>query len=253
MTDTARKTLGRLPAAAFGRLTLPPIPSDILDGFRALPDLTGMVSDAMDLAGLSGAVAGSELRPTLAGRRVVGPVITVLNRARGDTPAEAVAAADNRLADIEAHNLARPGDVTVIQGVDGVSSLGGIAAAIARRQGEAAIIVDGAVRDVEASRERDLPVWARGVTPVTGKWRIETVAINVAVTICGVTVHPGDLVVADDTGICFVPHAALADILTRARAIAADERRRQEMIANGRTLHELAARPGIKPQTDQPK
>lgn len=238
------KTLGRLPHAAFGCLSLPPVPADVIAAFRSLPDLTGMVSDAMDLAGLTGVVPASLLQPSLVGQRVVGQAVTVLNRLRKDAPSKAVAAGDNRLADIEAHNLARPGDVVAIQGVDGVSSLGGIAMAIAKRQGEAAIIVDGAVRDIETSRELDLPIWSRGVTPLTGKWRIETVGVNVPVTICGVQVSPGDLVVADETGICIVPHADAKRVLTHALEIAANERRRQKMIADGRPLAELAARRG---------
>lgn len=249
--DATQRTLGRLPQDAFGCLDLPSYDPDVLAGFRALPDLTGMVSDALDLVGLSAAVSGSQLRPTLAGQRLVGPALTVLNRRRSDDPAEAVRGRDNRLADIEAHNLAKPGDVLVVQGVDGVSSMGGIAAAIAKRQGEAAIVVDGMVRDIEAGRELDLPIWARGVTPLTGKWRVETVGINVPVRIAGVDVSPGDLVVADDNGICFVPFQAAAAVLAKAREIAADEQKRQQRIADGVALAELtkprsAAKPALE-------
>lgn len=241
--DEARTTLGRLPEAAFGTLSLPPLARATVDAFLALPDLSGMVCDALDLAGFHDrAVPGSTLHSALQGSRVVGRALTVRNRKRTDTPAHAVAARDNRLGDIEAHNLAEPGDVVVVEGVETASSLGGIAMAIASRQGEAAIVVDGAVRDIETSRELGLPVFYRAVTPATGKWRVETVGINVPVTICGVAVAPGDIVVADDSGLCFVPRAAAEDVLARAQAIAADERRRQAMIADGRPLAELAAR-----------
>ncbi|WP_180375669.1 RraA family protein [Mesorhizobium sp. 8] len=225
-------------------MTLPAIPAQIVAGFLALPDLTGMVSDALDLAGLPDqTVPGSLLKPSLPGSRVVGRAVTVRNRARADTPSAAVAARDNRLADIEAHNLAEPGDVVVVQGVENASSLGGIAMAIARRQGEAAIVVDGAVRDIETSREIGLPLYARGVTPATGKWRIETIGVNVLVVICGVPVHAGDIVVADDSGLCFVPFHAANAVLAHAAGIATNERQRQEMIAEGRPIAELAARP----------
>ena len=50
-----KKTLGKLAADAFGMLDLPVLPPDILDGFRGLPDLTGMASDAMDELGIAGA------------------------------------------------------------------------------------------------------------------------------------------------------------------------------------------------------
>ena len=240
----APKTLGRLPDAAFGARVLPAVPEGLITGLLALPDLTGMVSDALDLCGLTDrAIAGSILRTALPGARVAGRAVTVMNRARRDDPRQAAAARDNRLADIEAHNLAEPGDVVVVEGVEAASSLGGIAMAIASRQGEAGIIVDGAVRDIETSRAIGLPVFYRAVTPATGKWRVETVGINVPVMICGVAVDPGDIVVADDSGVCFVPYALAEEVLSRAQTIAADERRRQAMIAGGRPLSEIAARP----------
>ena len=51
-----KNPLGKLRASAFGMIELPPIPAEILDGFRTLPDLTGMASDAMDELGIVGAV-----------------------------------------------------------------------------------------------------------------------------------------------------------------------------------------------------
>jgi 4-hydroxy-4-methyl-2-oxoglutarate aldolase len=241
MTVIERRTLGKLPDTAFGCLDLPAIDASIIQAFHELPDLTGMVSDALDLHGITGAVGSVDLTPNLPTRRVVGPALTVLNNRRTDDAATAVKNRDNRLGDIEAHNLARRGDVLVVQGVEGISSMGGIAAAIATRQGEAGVIVDGAVRDLESSRDLGLPIWARGATPITGKWRVETVGINVEVTICAIKVRPGDLVVADATGVCFIPNAVIADVLATAQAIAQDEDRRQKLIAAGTPITALAA------------
>src|SRR5690349_21655057 len=99
---TEQRTLGKLPRTAFGCFDLPALDPLILQGYRELPDLTGMISDALDLHGLTGAVAASELRPSLPTRRAVGPALTVLNRRRTDEVAVAVRNRDNRLADIEA-------------------------------------------------------------------------------------------------------------------------------------------------------
>jgi regulator of RNase E activity RraA len=82
------------------------------------------------------------------------------------------------MAEFEAHNLAQKGDVLVIQGVADVSNMGGISAQTGKRQGEIGAIVQGGVRDVAHSRALDYPVWASDITPVTGKWRIETMEIN---------------------------------------------------------------------------
>ena len=199
---------------------------EVLAGFRALDDLTGTASDAMDQCGIAGAVPGSVLRPTDPRARIVGQAITVLNRRRADSVAQALAGGKSGLGERKAHEIARPGDVLVIQGVPGISSMGAISATTGKKAGEAGAIVDGAVRDVDHSRRIGYPVWSSSVSPVTGKWRIETVGIDVPVTIAGVAVQPGDLVVADEVGVCFVPSARAAEVLEVARRIAASERTR---------------------------
>jgi regulator of RNase E activity RraA len=143
------------------------------------------------------------------------------------------------LAEIEAHNLAEPGDILVLQGVDQISNMGSISASIGRRQGELGAIVDGAVRDVDHSREIGYAIWSRSVSPITGKWRIETVAVNQPVSICGVTVDPGDLVLADEVGVCFIPRERAAEVLERAQRIATNEKARQAKIASGAPVPEL--------------
>jgi regulator of RNase E activity RraA len=103
--------------------------------------------------------------------------------------------------------MAQPGDVAVIEvgGRPAVSVLGGIAAQSAVHAGLAACVVDGGIRDLEQIQDLGLPVWSRFLTPTTGKWRVEAAAINQPVACGGVQVHAGDLVIADDTGLCFVP------------------------------------------------
>ena len=234
-----KQTLGKLPADAFGMLDLPPIAADILEGFRALPDLTGMSSDAMDELGIAGAVPASVLKPTNPAARLVGRALTVRNIAAKASVAEAVAGGVSGLAEIEAHNLAEPGDVLVLQGVDQISNMGGMSASIGKRQGQLGAIVDGAVRDVDHGRDIGYAIWSRSVSPITGKWRIETVAVNKTVTICGVSVNPGDLVLADETGVCFIPRARAADVLARVRKIAASEVAREAKIASGAPVAEL--------------
>jgi 4-hydroxy-4-methyl-2-oxoglutarate aldolase len=227
----AKTTLGRLEARAFGALELPRLGESVLEGFRALSDLTGTTSDALDECRIAGVVPGSTLRPTDPAARLVGQALTVLNQRR-----EATSMQKSGLGEIEAHNLAEPGDVLVIQGVSGVSSMGGVSASVGKRQGEAGAIVDGAVRDIDHSRRIGYPIWCSSLSPITGKWRIQTVAINRPVSIAGVGVSPGDLVIADEVGVCFVPFERAAEVLAVAQRLARREEERLAKLASGMPL-----------------
>jgi regulator of RNase E activity RraA len=233
----AKNPLGKLNPAAIGMTEFERLPLSVIWGYVALEDLTGTTSDAMDELELDRVVPASVLRPSDPKARIVGQALTVLNRK----------AAERRktsgLADIEAHNLARPGDVLVVQGVAGISSMGGVSASIGKRQGEIAAVVDGAVRDIDHSRSIGYPIWSAGVSPITGKWRIETMAVNAAVRIAGIEVKPGDLVVADECGVCFVPFARAAEVLAIAQRLAAAEKARLEKLEAGIPLDEYLKLP----------
>jgi regulator of RNase E activity RraA len=234
-----KQSLGKLPADAFGMLELTALSAEILEGFHALPDLTGMSSDAMDELGIVGVVPASVLKPTDPKARLVGRALTVMNVAASARVRENVAGGVSGMAEIEAHNLTEPGDVLVLKGVDQISNMGGMSATIGHRQGQLGAIVDGAVRDVDHSRDIGYAIWSRSVSPITGKWRVKTIAVNKPVTICGIAVNPGDLVLADETGVCFIPRERAADVLARARKIAASEVVREAKIASGVPVAEL--------------
>jgi 4-hydroxy-4-methyl-2-oxoglutarate aldolase len=233
----AKTPLGKLKSGAIGMMELPRLAPQILAGFRELGDLTGTTSDALDECDIAGAVPASLLKPSTPGARIVGQAITVLNRLVSERRKV------SGLADIEAHHLAEPGDVLVVQGVPNISSMGGISASIGKRQGEAGAIVDGAVRDVDHSRAIGYPIWSSSVSPITGKWRIETMAVNDAAQIAGIEVRPGDLVIADECGVCFVPYARAAEVLGIAQRLAASEERRLQALRDGMSLAEFVKLP----------
>jgi 4-hydroxy-4-methyl-2-oxoglutarate aldolase len=234
------KTLtGRVPREAIAMLEIPRLPRETIDGFKALTDLTGTISDAMDELGLVGVIPAALLAPLLPGVRMVGHAVTVRNVAHGMQVHRAALERANGQGEAEAHNLAQPGDVVVIEGVVGVSNMGGQSATIGHRQGEAGAVIDGSIRDPDASRGIGYPIWCRGVTPITGKWRTQTVSINGPVHILGVQVHAGDLVAADEAGVCFVPRQHAAAVLEAARRIDAGDARRKQAIAEGAAVAEL--------------
>ena len=187
------------------------------------------------------------LKPSIPGSTIVGPALTVRNILQRIDPLKGARDHVNRMAEFEAHNLAQPGDVLVIQGVPSVSNMGGISAQTGKRQGEAGAVVQGGVRDVAHSRALGYPIWASEITPVTGKWRLETVEINGPVQIGDVRVAAGDLVIADDTGVCFVPRDVVLEVLDAAEQKAKAEAVRCKAIDDGVPVPEIANRNRKRP------
>lgn len=232
---------GKIAAENIAALDFPRPSQDVIDAIRSIGCDTSMVADIMDKLGLFGAVGASSLTPSITGAPIVGPAITVRHEPlTGESnPNQRAAQGFNGMAEMEAHNLAQPGDVVVIQGVAGLSNMGGVSSTIAQRQGIVGAIVDGGVRDLNLSREIGFPKWATEVTPITGKWRIKTTEINGPVTICGLRVLPGDLIVADDSGVCVIPreHAkTVADACVKAFEL---EARRLAAIREGAHIADL--------------
>jgi 4-hydroxy-4-methyl-2-oxoglutarate aldolase len=237
-----KKLTGKIARERIYMMETPRPPAGLIEGFKSLGDATGVVSDVMDQLGITGVIGASVIKPTITGACVVGPALTVRNVLQREHAYETARHCVNKMAEFEAHNLALPGDVLVIEGVSGVSNMGGISSQIGKRQGETGAIVSGGVRDILHSRRLNFPIWATEITPLTGKWRIETVAINADVEICGVRVSPGDIVIADDTGVCFLPRARAAEVLELAIKKSAAESERCKLIDGGVSVADLPAR-----------
>ena len=239
---TEKKTLGRLPREAIRMLALPQVPQDLIEAFKALVDLTGTVSDAMDELGIVGVVPACALPPVNTGTRIVGRALTLRNIQRTAQIHKAALDKSNTQGESEAHNLAEAGDVLVIEGVMGCSNMGGQSATVAKRQGFAGAIVDGTVRDPEQYRSMGWPVWCRGFTPITGKYRMQTVEVNGKVQVCGIQVSPGDIVCADEAGVAFVPREHAVAVLEHARKIDAGDTKRKNDIDQGVAVADLMTR-----------
>ena len=236
-----KRLTGRIAAEHIKLMAVPRLPAGVVDRLLALGDASGLVSDTMDELGIPcGVIGASVLRPSIPGRVMVGPALTVRNILQRIDPLKGARDHVNRMAEFEAHNLAQPGDVLVIQGVPGISNMGGISAQTGKRQGEAGAIVEGGVRDVAHARALDYAIWASDITPVTGKWRVETVEINGPVQIGEVRVAAGDLVVADDTGVCFVPRDMVLEVLDAAEQKAKAEAVRCKAIDDGVPVPDIA-------------
>ncbi|MEI8035165.1 MAG: RraA family protein [Betaproteobacteria bacterium] len=236
MTKT---TLGRLPRESIRLLDITRPSQATLEAFRALVDLTGTLSDACDELGIVGIIPAFKLPPVNPGQRIVGPAQTVRNIARDVQIHKAAQEKINTQGETEAHNLAEPGDVLVMQGVMGCSNMGGQSATIAKRQGFIGAVVDATLRDPDQYRGMGWPVWCRGFTPITGKWRMQTVEVNGTVEICGVACKPGDLVCADEAGVAIIPQDKIAAVLELALKIDGADTKRKIDIDHGVAINEL--------------
>jgi 4-hydroxy-4-methyl-2-oxoglutarate aldolase len=229
-----KRLTGRIAAERIKLMSTPKPPAGAVERFKAISDPSGVISDVMDELGVpAGVIGASVLKPTIPGKVIVGPALTVRNMLQRANPLEGAKKSVNKMAEFEAHNLAEDGDVLVIQGVPHMSNMGGISAQTGKRQGEIGAIVMGGVRDVAHSRAVDYPVWANEITPVTGKWRLETVEINGEIQIGDVRVASGDLVVADDSGVCFIPRDFIMAVLEAAEKKANAENVRVKAIDDG--------------------
>jgi len=232
---------GLIPMERIARFRIDRPPPSVVAAYRELQEPTPTLSDILDSLGVNGTVAASVLKPVVPGKTVVGPAVTlrylVERLSVGRSLAEGTAA---RLADRDAYAVAEHGDVVVMDagGVE-ISCMGGLSTTVAVARGLEGCVVYGGVRDVGTIREKQYPVWSTHVTPRSGKYRIEAMEINGPVAVAGVQVRPGDLVVADDTGVVFVPLEMAEDVLRRAQEAVARERRILEMLGGGATLAEL--------------
>ena len=115
---------------------------------------------------------------------------------------------------------ARPGDVLVIScaGYTERAVAGEIVAALGKARGLAGFVIDGAVRDAEALRQTDFPVYARAVSP-NGPYKDACGEINVPVSMGNVVIQPGDLIVADADGIVSIRRQEAASVAEQARKI----------------------------------
>lgn len=204
--------------AAAPSLEQPLSPDPLIAGFQQTT--VASVSDAVDqIVGKRGYMA-HDMRPFV-GRGFVGRAVTALVKPASpeeSTPATAVKHP------VEMIDEAKPGEVGVIVFEDGleIAALGGLMATAAKARGMAGMVLDGALRDIEEVERIGLPVFARAASPANAVGRYKSVAKNVPVECAGVTVRPGDIIVAGVDGVVVVPQEKAAEVLQRAREI--DER-----------------------------
>jgi 4-hydroxy-4-methyl-2-oxoglutarate aldolase len=135
---------------------------------------------------------------------------------------------------------ARPGDVLVLTSAEAapVAFVGDLLATQARAQGVAAMLVDGAVRDLDELADLGLPIWTRFVR-AQGATKGEIGELDVPVVVGGVEIRPGDLVVMDGDGAVVVPADRVGAVLPAARERADRESAVRQRYRNGELSYDL--------------
>ncbi|MEX3936195.1 RraA family protein [Paraburkholderia phymatum] len=194
----------------------PQVSTATLDALRELA--VSLLSDNMARAsGIMG------LQPYHRRKAMAGTAVTVRTRA-GDN-----------LAIHRAFDFCRPGDVLVIDGGGELTQalMGDIMASYAESLGVQGLVIDGAIRDVGAIRQRDFPVYARGFTH-RGPYKNGPGEINVPVTVGRMVVNPGDIIVGDEDGLLAIAPSDVERVIEGARKQGAKEAAALQSITEGR-------------------
>jgi 4-hydroxy-4-methyl-2-oxoglutarate aldolase len=181
------------------------------------------VGEAMDSRNLM------DLRGIVAGAHVAGPATTFV------TPP------GQNLALQVALEIARPGDVIVGSAHGSRTALWGMTVTMAARgRGVAGAVVDGCARDIMDIRNEQFPVWSAGISPRGARKDIFG-AVNVPIACAGVSVRPGDIVLADDDGVAVIPLEEAEAILERAEERRGKEQQMVPLLRSGSTPFQLLA------------
>ncbi|MEZ5844877.1 MAG: hypothetical protein R3D27_14230 [Hyphomicrobiaceae bacterium] len=212
-----------------------PVVSDTM--LKLYADLaTPTIANALDDVAFDGILSG--IGQIVGGTRCVGRAVTVaqVSATRG-----AYASEEFKVGHMI--DRAAPGDVIVVDNAGReVSSWGGLATYAAKVKGIGGLVVDGGVRDREEMEQHRLPVFARHMTPLTGRTRIRITDFDVPVTCGGVRVRPGDVIVGDGSGVVCIPAEHAERVAELAMRYAADDRLAEGEIKRGLTFREAMAR-----------
>jgi 4-hydroxy-4-methyl-2-oxoglutarate aldolase len=170
----------------------------------------------------AGLLLSPEVRPIQQGTRLAGSAVTVMC-----TPG------DNLMIHA-AVEVIEPGDVLVVatKSPSTHGMFGELLAGSVRSQGCAGLVIDAAVRDIADLREMGFPVWARAIH-AAGTTKTGLGSVNLEIKIAGITVGPGDVVVADDDGVAIVERERAHEVLTAAHQRLEKEEETRRRLASG--------------------
>ena len=211
---------------------------ELIAGFRLVE--VASVADAIEQLYGQKAYMSREMRPVFM-TKFAGPAVTV--QMKKEEHKDGAPASQGMLDAIDA---AGPGTVYVMsmQEPGDIAGMGGLMATAMKVRGLAGAVIDGTVRDIPQIKRIQFPVYSRGVSPGTSVNHYRFVSMNQPVNCAGVTVNPGDIIVADEDGVAVVPRAKAAEVLKKAQELDDTEHRMYPFIEKFKSIREAVQKFG---------
>ncbi|HEX2114871.1 MAG TPA: RraA family protein [Alphaproteobacteria bacterium] len=140
----------------------------------------------------------------------------------------------DNLATYAALSVAKPGDVLLVatENCESAAVTGDIVVGMAKNAGIVAVITDGLVRDIDGIEQVGLPVFARGLSP-NSPFKNGPGRIGFPVSVGGLTIESGDIVVGDRNGVVVVPRLSVPGVLSELEKVKKKEKEMDEAVAAG--------------------